>query len=198
LIRLKIVSGSRSGTTLAFGREPIRVGRNANAEVRFHDTQDTVVSGHHAQIVFERGAYQLLDLGSRNGTWLNGRRLTTKQALRSGDRIVFGHPGGPESEVHIDSAASAPSAGDSAEHTVELTLHPHPAAYDAALDAERMANGLKQAIEDTGNSQVSEELARQVAERRAQAGGQRSGDTVVLLAQAINQATAGVKSRRSC
>ena len=102
MIRLKIVSGSRNGTTLAFGREPIRVGRSANAEVRFHDVQDSVVSGHHAQIVFERGAYQLLDLGSRNGTWLNGHRLTTKQALQSGDRIGFGHPGGPEAEKEAD------------------------------------------------------------------------------------------------
>jgi len=195
LIRLQIVSGSRSGTTLAFGREPIRVGRSANAEVRFHDTQDAVVSGHHAQIVFERGAYQLLDLGSRNGTWLNGRRLTTKQALRSGDRIVFGHPGGPECEVDVDEAAVAPGVGDTAEHTVELARHPQSSAYDAALDAAHLATGLKRAMDDTGSSLVSDELARQVAERRAQAGGQRSGDTVTLMAQAMNRATASVKIR---
>lgn len=200
MIRLKIVSGSRSGTTLAFGREPVRVGRSANAEVRFHDTQDAVVSGHHAQIVFERGAYQLLDLGSRNGTWLNGRKLSAKTALRSGDRIVFGHPGGPEAEVDIaDEAiahlATTPGAGGTAEHTIALEPRPQLAAYDAQLDAARMAHDLKQGMEDTSSLQVADELARQVAERRAQAGGQRSGDTVILLAQAMNKATATVKGR---
>ena len=195
MIRLKIVSGSRSGTTLTFGREPIRVGRSANAEVRFHDTQDAVVSGHHAQIVLERGAYQLLDLGSRNGTWLNGHKLTAKKALRSGDRIVFGHPGGPEAEVDIDEVAFAPGAGGTAEHTVALEIRPAAADYDVHQDAAQMARDLKLGMEDTSSQQMVDELARQVAERRAQAGGQRSGDTVILVAQAMNKATANVKGR---
>ena len=195
MIRLKFVSGSRSGTTLAFGREPIRLGRSASVEVRFHDTLDSVASGHHAQIVFERGAYQLLDLGSRNGTWLNGRKLTTKEALRSGDRIGFGHPGGPVCEVDIDEVTFAPGEGDTAEQTIALELRPQSPAYDAQQDATRMANGLKQAMEDTSSLRVADGLARQVAERRAQAGGDRSGDTVTLLAHAMNQATASVKSR---
>lgn len=171
------------------------MGRSANAELRFHDAQDSVVSGHHAQIVFERGAYQLLDLGSRNGTWLNGRRLAAKAALRSGDRIGFGHPGGPEAEVEIDEAAIAAAAGGTGEHTVELKLGPAPTDYNAQLDAARMASDLKRGMEDTGSLQVADELARQVAERRARAGGDRSGDTVILVAQAMNQATASVKSR---
>jgi membrane-bound lytic murein transglycosylase D len=199
LIRLKIVSGSRSGTTLSFGREPIRVGRSVNAELRFHDAQDTVVSGHHAQIVFERGAYQLLDLGSRNGTWLNGRKLAGKQALRTGDRIGFGHPGGPVAEVEIDhkalDAQATATAEQMAERTVALELGPAAASYDAQQDAARLAQALKQGMEDTSSLQVADELARQVAERRAQAGGQRSGDTVILVAQAMNQATASVKGR---
>ena len=39
MIRLKIVSGSRAGTTVSFGREPVRVGRAAGADLRFDDTQ---------------------------------------------------------------------------------------------------------------------------------------------------------------
>ena len=195
MIRLKFVSGSHSGTTLAFGREPIRVGRSTSAEVRFHDAQDSVVSGHHAQIIFERGAYQLLDLGSRNGTWLNGRKVTTKQALRSGDRIGFGHPGGPVAEVDVDEGAFAPGEGDSAEHTIALELRPAPAAHDPQPDALRMAGELKPTSDDTTGLQVADGLARQLAQRRAQAGGDRSGDTVTLLAQAMNKAKAGVMHR---
>ncbi len=74
MIRLKIVSGSRRGATVSYGREPVRVGRGASAELRFADAQDAIVSTHHAQIVFERGAYFLVDTGSTNGTLINGRR----------------------------------------------------------------------------------------------------------------------------
>lgn len=73
MIRLKIVSGSRTGTTVSFGREPVRIGRAAGADLRFDDTQ--VVSTHHAQILFEDG-YVLVDTGSTNGTLLNGRKIT--------------------------------------------------------------------------------------------------------------------------
>ena len=57
MIRLKIVSGSRRGTTVSFGREPVRIGRAASAELRFNDAEDNTVSTHHAQIVFERGTH---------------------------------------------------------------------------------------------------------------------------------------------
>ena len=183
MIRLQIVSGSRSGSTLRFGREPIRVGRSPSADLRFHDTQDSVVSGHHAQIVFERGAYWLLDLGSRNGTWLNGRRVTAKEMLRTGDRIGFGQPGGPVSDVEIDDEAIAPGAADTAEHTIALQIQPPALAYDEQLDAARMASDLKRAVDDTGSHQASRELARQVAERRAQDFGQRLRDWMAGTSQ---------------
>lgn len=196
MIRLKIVSGSRSGTTLTFvDHEPIRVGRSVNAEVRFHAEQDSVVSGHHAQIVFERGAYQLLDLGSRNGTWLNGRRLTTRKALSPGDRIVFGHPGGPEAEVEIVDEPADPEAAATTERTVTIAQRRPSPAPDAPPDAARMASEAKPGVDDTGSLKVAEELAHQMAERRARSGGERSGDTVIMLAQAMHRATARVKGR---
>lgn len=195
MIRLTFVSGSRSGSSVSFGREPVRVGRSPNAELRFHSVQDAVVSTHHAQIVFERGTYQLVDSGSRNGTWLNGQRVVHKQALRSGDRICFGHPGGPEAEVEIDDRA-LPAGAATGTHTVALEPRPPaPPAYDAHQDAERMARDLRQGLEDTGALHLADEAARQVAQRRAQAGGQRSGDTVILLAQAMNRANASVRTR---
>lgn len=192
MIRLKFLTGSRAGSTAAFGREPVRIGRSASAELRFDGAQDTLVSGHHAQIVFERGTYFLLDTGSTNGTFVNGRRVT-RHALRPGDRVVFGAPGGPEAEIEIDGSLPAPAAG--AEDTVAMTHGAGPPAYDAQQEAERLARALKAGATDTSAHRVADEAAREVAERRARAGGQSSGDTVIILGQAMNRATQAVSTR---
>jgi DNA-binding winged helix-turn-helix (wHTH) protein len=48
------------------------------------------VSRHHARIVVAAGAAVLEDLGSKNGTFLNGRRLQGPAPLRDGDEIKVG------------------------------------------------------------------------------------------------------------
>ncbi|MBI5719115.1 MAG: transglycosylase SLT domain-containing protein [Burkholderiales bacterium] len=199
MIRLKIVSGSRRGATVSFGREPVRVGRSASAELRFAGAQDATVSTHHAQIVFERGAYFLVDTGSKNGTLVNGRKITGKHELRSGDRVGFGFPGGPEAEVEIDAAEPAAVPGatatDAEADTVALAPRASQPVYDARQDALRMAAALNNGAQDTSAIRVANEAARKVAERRARVGGERSGDTVFLLAEAMNQVTEVVRSR---
>ncbi len=48
---------------------------------------DSVVSGHHCRIT---GPATLVDLGSTNGTLVNGSRISGRQELRNGDRITIG------------------------------------------------------------------------------------------------------------
>ncbi|MBL8288296.1 MAG: transglycosylase SLT domain-containing protein [Rubrivivax sp.] len=195
MIRFKIVSGSRSGTTLGFGREPVRVGRSASAELRFAGAEDAVVSTHHAQVVFERGRWFLVDTGSTNGTLLNGRKIA-KQALKAGDRVCFGFPGGPEADIEIDGEEPASLAGATVPRTVAGSPKGTLAAYDAEQDAQRMAQALKAGARgDASTLRVADEAARKVAERRAKAGGRSSGDTVIILAQAMNRVTETVRSR---
>ncbi len=194
MIRLKIVSGSRSGNTVSFGREPVRVGRSAGAELRFADAQDSIVSTHHAQIVFERGAYYLVDTGSTNGTLLNGRKIR-KHELKSGDKICFGFPGGPEAEVEIDTRRMASAPGGTVVDTVAGAPRGTQPAYDAQQDAARMAKALKVGVRDTHALRAADEAAQEVAERRARMGGKSSGDTVIILARAMNRVTESVRIR---
>ena len=52
---------------------------------------DDMVSRNHAMIQqLEGGEFYLIDMGSRNGSFVNGRRLTAPVALRDGDRLSFG------------------------------------------------------------------------------------------------------------
>jgi membrane-bound lytic murein transglycosylase D len=191
VIRLKIVSGSRNGTVCSFERQSVRVGRSAGAELRFDDPQDATVSMHHAQIVFERDGYFLVDTGSTNGTLLNGRRVAGKQRLGSGDRVRFGSPGGPEVEVEIETpqamAAASTLGGTAPIVTVAGSATQRAAAGTAAAGA---GSGFRDST-----LRVADQAAREVARRRARAGGKSSGDTVMILAEAMNQASEAVRTR---
>ena len=63
------------------------LGRNEDVTVRF---DSLTVSRHHARIRISRDGALLEDLHSRNGTFLNGERLTTPVALADGDEIGLG------------------------------------------------------------------------------------------------------------
>ncbi|MGA2217081.1 MAG: adenylate/guanylate cyclase domain-containing protein [Terracidiphilus sp.] len=65
-----------------------RLGRAVDSQIRL---PSELVSRQHALVQrMENGEYYLLDLGSRNGTFLNGTRVTTPMLLNDGDRISFG------------------------------------------------------------------------------------------------------------
>ncbi len=52
---------------------------------------DEFASGQHARFQAVRGLWYIGDLGSTNGTWLNGRRIHGAQLLKKGDKIRIGH-----------------------------------------------------------------------------------------------------------
>ncbi|MFG2721934.1 FHA domain-containing protein [Streptomyces sp. NPDC048416] len=69
------------------GPYPLRIGRDpANGLRLSHET----VSRVHAELVFQSGTWQLRDLGSTNGTCVNGRRVTGVVAVADGDQVSFG------------------------------------------------------------------------------------------------------------
>jgi hypothetical protein len=65
------------------------VGRQAGVHVLINDA---TVSRHHAEISYANGAYTMKDLGSSNGTFLNGARLEAGRVypLKADDRLRFG------------------------------------------------------------------------------------------------------------
>jgi DNA-binding winged helix-turn-helix (wHTH) protein len=52
--------------------------------------ESSMVSRHHARVVVSASSVTIEDLGSRNGTFVNGRRLDATEALASGDEIRIG------------------------------------------------------------------------------------------------------------
>jgi pSer/pThr/pTyr-binding forkhead associated (FHA) protein len=54
-------------------------------------TDDAYISSHHATVSHADGYVVVDDLGSRNGTYLNGAKLTQRHTLQAGDRIQVGY-----------------------------------------------------------------------------------------------------------
>lgn len=66
----------------------ITVGRATTCTIALPD--DTYISTLHAHVVRDGGQVYVEDLGSTNGSFLNGERLTTRRRLAQGDRLQFG------------------------------------------------------------------------------------------------------------
>jgi ABC-type multidrug transport system ATPase subunit/pSer/pThr/pTyr-binding forkhead associated (FHA) protein len=96
-LRLTILSGSRKGAVLDLGGSVLRVGRTPDSSVAL--PEDRVVSAQHAKLVRLEDEYVVIDLDSRNGTYLNGARVE-RAAVADGDVLALG-PGGPELEIRI-------------------------------------------------------------------------------------------------
>ncbi|MDI3402284.1 DUF1707 and FHA domain-containing protein [Streptomyces cavernicola] len=66
---------------------PLRIGRDPSSGLRLsHDT----VSRVHAELRMQGGHWVLRDLGSTNGTSVNGRRVVAAAVVRDGDHVSFG------------------------------------------------------------------------------------------------------------
>jgi DNA-binding winged helix-turn-helix (wHTH) protein len=63
------------------------VGRDVDAVVRI---DDPTVSRHHARLVVEGPAVTVEDLDSKNGSFVDGKRLKAPRPLKSGDIVKFG------------------------------------------------------------------------------------------------------------
>lgn len=66
---------------------PLSIGRVAGSALRLNDIS---VSRNHAELSCTAHGWLLSDLGSANGTWVNGRRVTDTVPVAPGDHVRFG------------------------------------------------------------------------------------------------------------
>jgi pSer/pThr/pTyr-binding forkhead associated (FHA) protein len=85
--RLIVRTGPNPGTVTELTKEVNLIGRDVTNDVVIGDAE---VSRQHARITRTPGGYVLEDLGSTNGTFVNGERLTTPRVLNPNDLIALG------------------------------------------------------------------------------------------------------------
>ena len=104
------LSGARAGQTDVLSQPTINIGRHPQSELRFDSDRDLDVSSRHAVITTLGDMYVLRDLGSTNGTVVNGRRLTTDHVLASKDVLRFGLNGPQVEFTAIPGPVRSPAA----------------------------------------------------------------------------------------
>ena len=84
-----------SGTRYDTGAVPITVGRASDNTLALD--VDEYASSHHARVESGRDGVWVHDLGSTNGTYVNGQRIDGRERLRPGDTLTIG-----ETELRLD------------------------------------------------------------------------------------------------
>jgi pSer/pThr/pTyr-binding forkhead associated (FHA) protein len=86
LLEHPAVGGQRR--EIAITKEEFLIGRGSDCDLRLGVS---AVSRHHCLIRSCNGEVTLADLGSANGTFVNGQRLRSQTMLRHGDEIAIGN-----------------------------------------------------------------------------------------------------------
>ncbi len=91
------------------GPSVVRIGRNPDSELPVHNDS---ISGAHAELTWAGGSGEIIDLGSRNGTWIGDRSITAATVIDEAEPIRVG-----SSEVQIRSVdTSDRPLGATADH----------------------------------------------------------------------------------
>ena len=80
-------SGPTPGAVFILEGDQLTVGRDSTNGVVINDAE---ISRRHARLSFQGGKYVLEDLGSTNGTFVNGQRLAGPRVLKAGEVVSFG------------------------------------------------------------------------------------------------------------
>lgn len=85
--QLVMRTGPTPGVTFPLEGDQLQIGRDASNAVAINDAE---ISRKHSRLTFQGGKYVLEDLGSTNGTFVNGQRLAGPVVLKPGDVISLG------------------------------------------------------------------------------------------------------------
>jgi len=92
--------GPGAGRRFDIGAAAVTIGRDDQCDVQ---VAETLVSRRHARITWSGTEYIVEDLGSTNGTFVDGERVVGSRPLKSGDRLQLGQ------EVELAFQASVPA-----------------------------------------------------------------------------------------
>jgi hypothetical protein len=113
--RLVVRRGPQPNQVYELNKDIVTLGRDVTNDITINDPE---VSRHHCRFTRGGGGFTMEDLGSTNGSFINGQRLTGARPLSSGDTIGLG-----ETVILIyESAALSPSGPGGYREPQQATL----------------------------------------------------------------------------
>ncbi len=106
-IVVRHLSGSKKQQVEEFpigAARDLLIGRDPAAQIRYDAERDDLVGRQHARLLqdpADQFKYSVVDMNSRNGTFVNQQRVVGTAVLSPGDVVQLG-PGGPEFQFDID------------------------------------------------------------------------------------------------
>lgn len=85
--RFVVKQGPQIGITFPILQNQTHIGREESNDVR---VQDAEVSRKHSELLWKDGSFWVQDLGSSNGTFVNGTQITAPIKISAGDKIGVG------------------------------------------------------------------------------------------------------------
>src|SRR5882762_2636141 len=86
-VELKVLEGRQQGKTIPLNVRQFLIGREQDCHLR---PNSDLVSRHHCVFTLDDFALRLRDLGSTNGTIVNGERIQGQVVLKAGDQVSVG------------------------------------------------------------------------------------------------------------
>ncbi len=150
-LTLRVQDGPLAGREFAFdpSRGALNMGRDESCGLPF--SGDTRVSRRHAEVRLEGGGFVVADLGSTNGTLVNGQAVRIA-GLRDGDVVKLG-PEGPSLVARVEGvvARSAPAIAPEHEALPDAARAPEPTLFSRTRPS-LLEAGLYDPAKDKGKS----------------------------------------------
>lgn len=115
-VELCVVGGKHAGQSIALTKKKFLIGREQDCQLR---PNSELVSRHHCVFTVDDFAVRLRDLGSTNGTSINGERIRKETVLKPGDRVIVGNL---EFEVKVNAASTEAVPQETISQPVEDTI----------------------------------------------------------------------------
>lgn len=166
---LEVISGSTAGRKVCLtADQELRVGRTEWADLAV--PQDSLMSGVHFALQSDISGCYLTDLGSSNGTLVNGQPVGGRTLLGAGDEIVAGQT---RFAVHVEQESGVSLGGAAEARLPAGSGGPFPASGDAAVplrnvrfSAETCSSGLtlcRGTVEQLPPQDLAGLIARQIS-----------------------------------
>jgi len=129
-VELKVLEGRQQGKTIPLNVRQFLIGREQDCHLR---PNSDLVSRHHCVFTVDDFTVRLRDLGSINGTFVNGERIQGQRVLKPGDHVSVGKLSF-EIVVRKEAPVAAPIAGREGGASSSPVPHPGVESSETSLN----------------------------------------------------------------